>query len=91
LSAKTLQIVDYALWMLPLVTRTDLNDTTTRAHVSHEVRNSFLKVLLADHSQNGACEQLKQLWSAWVDKNFASAAPTKVAGSAPTPPDSPSG
>jgi hypothetical protein len=61
--------------MLPFVTRTDLNDAATRAHVSHEVRNIFLKVLMAEHSKNGAREQLKQFWSAWVDKNYASAAP----------------
>jgi hypothetical protein len=60
--------VDYALWMLPFVTRTD--DAATRAHVSHEVRNNFLKILLAEHSQNGARKQLKELWSAWVKKKL---------------------
>ena len=77
--------------MLPFVTRTDLNDAAIRAHVSHEVRNNFLKALLAEHSQNGAREQLKELWSAWVDKNYASEGPPKVSGNAPTPPDSPAG
>ena len=91
MSAKTLHIVDFALWMLPFVTRTDLNDAAIRAHVSHEVRNNFLKALLAEHSQNGAREQLKELWSAWVDKNYASEGPPKVSGNAPTPPDSPAG
>ena len=94
LSDKTLHIVDYALWMLPFNTRTDLNVAATKAHISHEARNGFLRMLQAEHCQRGAREQLKELWTAWVSKNYE-VAPVengKVAdGAVPTPPDSPGG
>jgi hypothetical protein len=54
-------MVDYALWMLLFNTKTDLNEAATQAHISHESRNAFLKTLQAEHSQNGANEQLKTL------------------------------
>jgi hypothetical protein len=85
-------MVDYALWMLPFNTKTDLNEAATKAHISHESRNAFLKTLLAEHSQNGAREQLRELWTAWVNKNYA-VAPKPIAriagGAAPTPPGTP--
>lgn len=92
LSANTLHIVDYALWMLPFNTKTDLNMAATKAHVSHEARNSFMRMLQAEHE--GARDQLKKLWTDWVTKNHGAApeetGPRKVAfGAAPTPPDSP--
>jgi hypothetical protein len=54
------------VWRLPFITKTDLNNAATgiQAHISYEAMNSFLKVLLAEHSQNRAREQLKQLWAA---------------------------
>ena len=92
LSAKTLHIVDYALWMLPFNPRTELNVAATKAHVSHESRNAFMKTLQAEHSQSGASEQLRELWTARVSKNY-DAAPhsngTGADGAAPTPPGTP--
>ncbi len=61
--------MDYALWMLPFNTRTDLNVAATKAHISHEARNGFLRMLQAEHCQRGAREQLKELRTAWVSKN----------------------
>ena len=94
LSAKTLHIVDYALWMLPFNTKTDLNMAATKVHVSHEARNSFMRMLQAEHSLEGARDQLRELWRDWVTKNYGTApeetGTRNVAfGAAPTPPDSP--
>jgi hypothetical protein len=63
------------------------------AHISHEVRNGFFKVPLAEHSQNGAREQLRHLWPAWVDKHYAREAPQRnsilvESRAEPTPPGS---
>ncbi len=64
---------------------------TCQPQSEEQLFKSAVASLLAEHIQNGAHEQLKQLWSAWVDKTYASEAPLKLSGSAPTPPDSPSG
>ncbi len=81
-----------------LYTRTDLNLAATKAQISHEARNSFMRMLQAEHCQRGAREQLKELWTAWVSKNYEVAPlqnaklAVKVAdGAAPTPPDTPDG
>ena len=84
-------MLDFAQWMLPFVTKTDLTKAALKANISHEMQNRFLKLMLDEHSKVGAREQLKELWSAWVDKNYASEGPPKVSGNAPTPPDSPAG
>ena len=92
LSDRTLHMVDYALWMLPFGTKTDLNKSATE--ISHDVRNSFLKMMLDEHSQKGAREQLKELWAAWIEQFYSDTAEQSAGGSAflgaaPTPPDSP--
>jgi hypothetical protein len=45
-------MMDYALWILPFNTKTDLNKAATQALISHESRNAFLKTLQAEHSRN---------------------------------------
>jgi hypothetical protein len=92
LSDRTLHMVDYALWMLPFGTKTDLNQAATE--ISHDLRNSFLKMMLDEHSQKGAREQLKELWAAWIEQFYSDTAEQRAGGSAacgaaPTPPDSP--
>ncbi len=49
LSDKTLHMMDYALWMLPFVTKTDLTKSALKANISHEAGNRFLKMLLDEH------------------------------------------
>ncbi len=44
LSNCTLHMVDYALWMLPFATKTDLNSTALE--YSHNLRNNSLKMML---------------------------------------------
>jgi hypothetical protein len=94
LSDSTLHMVDYALWMLPFGTKTDLNKAATE--ISHDLRNSFLKMMLDEHSQRGARVQLKELWAAWIEQFYSdtaeqSAGSSAACGAAPTPPDSPRG
>ena len=62
LSANTLHIVDRIMWMLPFVTKTDLDTAAQKADVGMETRNAFLEKLLNEHSQPGSEEQLKTLW-----------------------------
>ena len=61
LSENTLHIIDWPMWMLPFVTRTDLETAAKGKGVSQETRNTFLNKMLAEHSQPGAREQLKTL------------------------------
>ena len=92
LSDRMLHMVDYALWMLPFGTKTDLNKAASA--YSHDLRNNFLKMMLDEHSQRGAREQLKELWAAWIEQFYSDTAEQSAGGSAflgaaPTPPDSP--
>uniref|UniRef100_A0A7S0MQM0 Uncharacterized protein n=1 Tax=Cryptomonas curvata TaxID=233186 RepID=A0A7S0MQM0_9CRYP len=66
-----------------------LNEAATQTHISNEARNSFLKPLLEEHSQNGGRHQLKELWSAWVTKKYAVVPGPINSGAAPTPPSTP--
>ncbi len=77
------------MWMLPFGTKTDLNKAALE--YSHDLRNNFLKMMLDEHSQRGACEQLKELWAAWIDNFYAATAELSAGDSAgaPMPPDSP--
>ncbi len=56
---------------------------------NRSVRHSALQ---DEHSRNGASEQLKELWNAWVVNNYAVEtlqSIRKALAVAPTPPDSP--
>ena len=91
LSEKTLHMLDYALWMLPFATKSDLIKAAVNAGLSHDALNTFLGILLGEHMRTGAREQLKRLWTAWVKANYAvEERPTGGArGAATTPPLSP--
>ena len=58
------------MWLLPFVTKTDLDQAAQQADVSMETRNAFLEKLLKEHSQPGIEEQLKTMWGEWVDTNY---------------------
>ena len=58
------------MWLLPFVTKTDLDQAAQKVVVSMETRNAFLEKLLNEHSQPGIEEQLKTLWGKWVDTNY---------------------
>ena len=70
MSDKTLHMIDFAQWMLPFVTKTDLTKAALKANISHETGNRFLKLMLDEHSKDGAREQLKKLWTEWVKFNY---------------------
>mmetsp|Transcript_52038 Transcript_52038/g.108692 ORF Transcript_52038/g.108692 Transcript_52038/m.108692 type:complete len:383 (-) Transcript_52038:61-1209(-) len=74
LSAKTLHIVDQALWMLPFSTKTDLEDAAKHSGVSVESRNAFLKTLSDEHSLPEARAQLETLWTDWLARKYPEAA-----------------
>ena len=82
------------MWMLPFVTRTDLETPAKEKGVSQETRNTFLNKILAEHSLPGVRGQLMTLWATWMESNYAEE-PVAVAASqssahsmdAPTPPD----
>ena len=61
LSANTLHIIDRTMWLLPFVTKTDLDQAAQKVDVSVETRNAFLEKLLNVHSQPGIEEQLKTM------------------------------
>ena len=63
-------MMDFAQWMLPFVTKTDLTKAALKANISHEMQNRFLKLMLDEHSKVGAREQLKKLWTEWVKFNY---------------------
>ena len=63
-------MMDFAQWMLPFVTKTDLTKAALKANISHEMQNRFLKLMLDEHSKVGAREQLKKLWTEWVKYNY---------------------
>ena len=91
LSPNTLHIVDNVFSMLPFVTKTDMLEACKKGNVSLDTRNNFMQVLLEEHKAPGSRDQLKELWTEWLDKYYvsetvgdASAEP----GRAETPPDS---
>ena len=69
---NTLHIVGNIFWMLPCVTKTDMNDACKRANVSHVSRNNFLQMLLDEHKAPGSRDQLKELWTEGLDKYYVS-------------------
>lgn len=79
------------MWMLPFVTKRDLEQAAQTAHVSLETRNLFLNKMLSEHSQPGIRLQLQTLWTAWVAKTCDEQLVPEVSGSlgmeAATPPD----
>ena len=93
LSDNTLHIIDQLMWMLPFVTKTDLETAAKAKGVSQETRNTFLNKMLAEHSLPGVRDQLMTLWATWVESNYAdepvAAAQSAAAHSmdAQTPPD----
>ena len=92
LSENTLHIIDRLMWMLPFVTRTDLETAAKAKGVSQETRNTFLNKMLAEHSLPGVRDQLMDLWATWVENNYAEEPVAAVRASAlsmdaPTPPD----
>jgi hypothetical protein len=92
LSDNTLHIIDQLMWMLPFVTKTDLETAAKAKGVSQETRNTFLNKMLAEHSLPGVRDQLMDLWATWVENNHAEepvAAARSLALSmdAQTPPD----
>ena len=93
LSDNTLHIIDQLMWMLPFVTKTDLETAAKAKGVSQETRTTFLNKMLAEHSLPGVRDQLMTLWATWVESNYAdepvAAAQSAAAHSmdAQTPPD----
>ena len=85
-------MIDRVMWMLPFVTRSDLEAAAQQADVSMETRNHFLNKLLHEHGQTGIRNQLQSLWTEWVEKNYGGKqqAPVITASlemDAATPPD----
>ena len=66
-------MLDQALWHLPFATKTDLETAAKRGDLSIEKRTGFLNTLLSEHSCPAAQEQLKNLWSKWIEKNYSDA------------------
>ena len=94
LSDNTLHIIDQLMWMLPFVTKTDLETAAKAKGVSQETRNTFLNKMLAEHSLPGVRDQLMTLWATWVKSNYAeepvavtAARASALSMDAPTPPD----
>ena len=80
------------MWMLPFVTRTDLETAAKGKDDSQDTRDTFLNKLLAEHGLPAVREQLKTLWTKWVESNCpeepaAVAVASSHAMDAPTPPD----
>jgi hypothetical protein len=79
------------MWMLPFVTKRDLEQAAQTAHVSLETRNLFLNKMLSEHSQTGIRNQLHSLWTEWVAKTCDEQLVPEVSESlgmeAATPPD----
>jgi hypothetical protein len=89
-------MLDFAQWMLPFVTKTDMTKAALKANISHEMQNRFLKLMLDEHSKVGAREQLKKLWTEWVKFNYDEELQPSIScpaiqgvGLVATPPDSP--
>ena len=83
------------MWMLPFVTKRDLETAAQAANVSLEARNLFLNKMLSEHSQPGVRLQLHTLWTAWVVKTYDEQLVPEVPASlgmeaATTPDDEPS-
>ena len=80
------------MWMLPFVTKRDLETAAQAANVSLEARNLFLNKMLSEHSQPGVRQQLKTLWTAWVvktyDEQLVPEVPASLGMEAATPPES---
>ncbi len=57
--------------MLPFVTKSDLTKASSKANISHEAANGFLKMLLEEHSQDGARAQQKRLWTEWLKTHYS--------------------
>jgi hypothetical protein len=89
-------MLDFAQWMLPFVTKTDLTKAALKANISHKMQNRFLKLMLDEHSKVGAREQLKKLWTEWVKYNYdeeeqpSSCQAIQGVGLVATPPGTPS-
>ena len=92
LSPNTLHIVDNVFSMLPFVTKTDMLEACKKGNVSLDTRNNFMQALLEEHKAPGSRDQLKELWTEWLDKYYVSEtvgdASAELAGRAETPPDS---
>jgi hypothetical protein len=89
---NTLHMTDRVMWMLPFVTRSDLEAAAQQADVSMETRNRFLNKLLHEHGQPGIRKQLQSLWTEWVEKTYgnqqqAPAVAASLEMEAATPPD----
>jgi hypothetical protein len=76
---KTLRIADWAIWMLPFVTTTDMtrNDAAMYAVVSHE---SIIQEAPSrrgcwqhtpPHRHTTIREPLKELWTTWAEFEYA--------------------
>ena len=92
LSPNTLHIVDNVFSMLPFVTKTDMLEACKKGNVSLDTRNNFMQTLLEEHKAPGSRDQLKELWTEWLDKYYVSEtvgdASGELACRAETPPDS---
>ncbi len=65
-------MINRVMWMLPFVTRSDLEAAAQQADVSMETRNHFLNKLLHEHGQTGIRKVLQTLWTEWAEKNYCS-------------------
>jgi hypothetical protein len=63
-------MIDRVMWMLPFVTRDDLEAAAQQADVNMETINHFLNKLLHEHGQTGIRKQLQTSWTEWVEKNY---------------------
>ena len=78
--------------MLPFVTKSDMIEACKKGNVSLDTRNNFMQALLEEHQAPGSRDQLKELWTEWLDKYYVSVpvgdASGRITGRAATPPDS---
>ncbi len=82
--------ISKVMWMLPFVTRSDLEAVDQQTDVIIETRNHFLNKLLLEHGQPSIRQQLHTLWIEWVEKTYDEQQAPAVAASlgmeAATPP-----
>ena len=73
LSPQMLHILDKCFWLLPFAIRSDATTAITNAGASLAVlapRLGFLNGLLAELELPAAREELKRLWTKWIEKTY---------------------
>ena len=67
LSPQMPHILDKCFWLLPFAIRSDATTAITNAGASLAPQLGFLNGLLAEHELPAAREELKRLWTKWIE------------------------